>query len=306
MAKIISFEGGDCSGKGTQIKLLQNYLEEKGHKVWGSLYEPGSTNKADIIRTVLKNRPDTERLNLNFQKTFDFKTHRQIFEYEQVPPIAEFFIHHALETMQTGLKTEMLEFLINNSLPEKSIVEATLSNITKNPKGTEFCEKYLSKEVLTAQEQAYLFLASRNMVYNAILENANNFEYILLDRSKDSTVIYQGHAQNPHTIPILRGYNNMATEGIPLDITILLDLPTEEVIRRRAKRKGQTPDFFDNKANTFHERVKQGYLHEQKYYESLPKNHPESRRIVCIHGTGSPKEIHKNILYALAERKLIE
>lgn len=50
--KFISFEGIDFSGKSTQIKMLKNYLEEKGEKVF-VLREPGGTNISERVRSIL-------------------------------------------------------------------------------------------------------------------------------------------------------------------------------------------------------------------------------------------------------------
>lgn len=52
--KFITFEGGDGSGKSTQIKLLHDYLESKGHDVILTR-EPGGTPDAEEIRNLLLN-----------------------------------------------------------------------------------------------------------------------------------------------------------------------------------------------------------------------------------------------------------
>lgn len=52
MIHLISFEGGDGSGKTTQIKLLENYLATRG-KSCVSTREPGGTTLGKMIRQVL-------------------------------------------------------------------------------------------------------------------------------------------------------------------------------------------------------------------------------------------------------------
>ena len=50
--QFITFEGGEGSGKSTQINLLHNFLIEKGKDVI-STREPGGTPSAEIIRDLL-------------------------------------------------------------------------------------------------------------------------------------------------------------------------------------------------------------------------------------------------------------
>ncbi len=50
--RFISFEGLDYSGKSTQIKLLTEYLENKGQRVY-AMREPGGTTISEKIREIL-------------------------------------------------------------------------------------------------------------------------------------------------------------------------------------------------------------------------------------------------------------
>ena len=52
MARFITFEGGDGSGKSTQLKLLADYLSGRGRQVICTR-EPGGTNLGKMIRRVL-------------------------------------------------------------------------------------------------------------------------------------------------------------------------------------------------------------------------------------------------------------
>lgn len=52
MIRLISFEGGDGSGKTTQLKLLESYLTGQG-KLCLSTREPGGTNLGEQIRQAL-------------------------------------------------------------------------------------------------------------------------------------------------------------------------------------------------------------------------------------------------------------
>ena len=59
--KFIVFEGGDKSGKTTQIKLLKNYLEKRGKTVFLTR-EPGGTNSiiAEKIRNIILDKNHKE------------------------------------------------------------------------------------------------------------------------------------------------------------------------------------------------------------------------------------------------------
>lgn len=49
----IAFEGIDGSGKSTQVKLLEQYLKELGHKVYAT-FEPTDSLIGKIIRDIRK------------------------------------------------------------------------------------------------------------------------------------------------------------------------------------------------------------------------------------------------------------
>lgn len=49
---LITFEGGEGSGKSTQVELLERWLEESGHEVV-TAREPGSTPVGEIVRQLL-------------------------------------------------------------------------------------------------------------------------------------------------------------------------------------------------------------------------------------------------------------
>ena len=58
-ARFITFEGGECSGKSTQSKLLVNYLRARGYRVL-YLREPGATRIGEKIRRILLDKDNEE------------------------------------------------------------------------------------------------------------------------------------------------------------------------------------------------------------------------------------------------------
>lgn len=55
----ISFEGGDGSGKSTQIQILREYLEERGYDVILTR-EPGGTPISEKIRSIILDKANSE------------------------------------------------------------------------------------------------------------------------------------------------------------------------------------------------------------------------------------------------------
>jgi dTMP kinase len=80
---------------------------------------------------------------------------------------------------------------------------------------------------------------------------------VLCDRFAASSIAYQGYGRGLGRETVERA-NDIATGGLVADLTLLLDLPVEEGIRRRA-REGAA-NHFDRETVAFHERVRAGYL----------------------------------------------
>lgn len=70
---IIAFEGGEGSGKGTQIKLLNSALVAKGLDTL-TIIEPGGTPTGQAIRNVLLNQKELKILGIT--ETFLFSASR--------------------------------------------------------------------------------------------------------------------------------------------------------------------------------------------------------------------------------------
>ncbi|MEO8666831.1 MAG: dTMP kinase [Ignavibacteria bacterium] len=79
----ITFEGIDLSGKSTQIKLLQNYLEKKNINVI-SVRDPGSTGISERIRDILL---DKDHFKMEYlTEFFLFSSSRQQLTKEVILP----------------------------------------------------------------------------------------------------------------------------------------------------------------------------------------------------------------------------
>ena len=74
---IITFEGGEGSGKGTQIELLEEALVSMGRDVL-SIIEPGGTPTGQAIRDVLLNRKELEILGVTEAFLFSASRSQQV------------------------------------------------------------------------------------------------------------------------------------------------------------------------------------------------------------------------------------
>ena len=86
---------------------------------------------------------------------------------------------------------------------------------------------------------------------------------VLCDRFADATTVYQG-AGRGLDMTQLETINRFATDGLTPDMTLILDHPVEEGLRRaRARNRSdnlESEGRFELEALTFHQRIRQGYL----------------------------------------------
>jgi dTMP kinase len=79
--------------------------------------------------------------------------------------------------------------------------------------------------------------------------------WVLSDRYSGSTEAYQGHGRG---LPLetIRQLEQVATAGLQPDLTLWLDLPLEEALRRRRHRRG---DRIEAEGEAFLARVHKGF-----------------------------------------------
>jgi dTMP kinase len=107
--------------------------------------------------------------------------------------------------------------------------------------------------------EVLLFLADRAEHCATVIGPAlKECKIVLCDRFADSTVVYQGHARGLD-LEMLRAWNQAATQGTVPALTILLDLPAEEGLKRLSNK-----DRLDAEPLEFHQKVRQGFLEESK------------------------------------------
>jgi len=139
--------------------------------------------------------------------------------------------------------------------------------LTREPGGTWLGERV--REVLLARTgsaaaptdpltDALLFNAARRQIVGEVIRPALMAgTTVICARFADSTLAYQGYGAG---VPLdrLRALAEVATDGLRPDLTIVLDLPVEAGLARKAP--GDVTRFEAEFDLAFHDRVREGFL----------------------------------------------
>ena len=184
------------------------------------------------------------------------------------------------------------------TLVEKLKKTDTPIHFLREPGGTEISERIrdvlLDKKHFEMTEAAELFLfsAARSQLLKEVIVPAlQRGEIVVCDRYYDSTTAYQGYGRGID-LDVVKSINRLATFGTDPDITFFIDIPVEE-IERRKKKAGMSFDRMEDSGKTFYERVRNGY-HE------LARS---SQRFVTINGMSTVEEVAGRIWHVV-EKKL--
>ena len=145
--RFISFEGGEGSGKSTQIKLLAKKLAKYGDVI--ITREPGGTIEAEIIRNLLVR----------------------------------------------GKKNKW-----------SGVVETLL-----------------------------LYAARKDHIDKVIVPNLNKNKWVLCDRFKESTIVYQGYGKNVD-IKLIKKLDKLITDNLTPSLTFILDIDPKIGLKRSIRK----------------------------------------------------------------------
>lgn len=110
---------------------------------------------------------------------------------------------------------------------------------------------------ITPLAELLLFNVSRaQLVTEVIKPDLKKGANIICDRYAASTTAYQGYGRGLD-LSIVKAANDIATQGLKPDLTILLDIPAEQGM---ARKKGTKLDRLEKESLAFHRRVRAGYL----------------------------------------------
>ena len=167
--RFISFEGGEGSGKSTQIKLLAKRLAKYGDVI--TTREPGGTIEAEIIRNLLVK----------------------------------------------GKKNKW-----------SGVVETLL-----------------------------LYAARKDHIDKIIDPSLKKNKWVLCDRFKESTLVYQGYAKNVD-INLIKKLDKIITNNLTPGLTFILDI--DPIIGlKRSKRKSNTETRYENMSLRFHNKIRKAF-----------------------------------------------
>lgn len=130
---------------------------------------------------------------------------------------------------------------------------------------------------LSPWAETFLFLAERAVHVSEVIRPAlARGAPVICDRFVDSTVAYQGYGRRLD-LPLIKLMNQQATSGLLPQITLLLDVPVEEGLRRTRSERG---DRIGREAIEFHRRVAEGFkriaLEEPDRVQQLDATRPAS------------------------------
>ena len=139
-------------------------------------------------------------------------------------------------------------------------------------------------------EALLLYAARRDHVVRLIEPALAAGCWVVCDRFADSTLAYQGYGRG---LPVadLAALHRFALGDFAPDLTLILDLPVEEGLRRAAQRSAA--DRFERLDPAFHERLRQGFL-------QIAADDPA--RCVVIDAAGDRDDVHRAVLAAIAAR----
>lgn len=162
---------------------------------------------------------------------------------------------------------------------------------TREPGGSPiggYLRELILNHAVHPRAELFLFLAERAQHVSQVIRPALDAgQWVLCDRYTDSTLAYQGYGRGVD-LATLRQLNQIATEGLEPDLTVLIDLPVEVALSRASDA-----NRFEHEPLAFHERVRQGYLQESRQFP---------RRYIVLDGTRPLSDLQEALRQAVVER----
>lgn len=208
--------------------------------------------------------------------------------------MAGFFI--TLEGVEGGGKTTQAAILADALRRDGRAVEVT-HEPGDTAAGKSIRQIFLDPNVrLEPAAELLLVLADRAQhVREKIRPALDAGRIVISDRYSDSTTAYQGYARG-FDLDLLKGLNQLASDGLTPDLTIVLDLEAEAGLKRthaRGKALAHVADRFESERAEFHRKVRDGFL-------AIARAEP--KRVIVIDSAPAVAEVSAAILKAVRSR----
>ena len=175
-------------------------------------------------------------------------------------------------------------------LAEKLTAQGITVLQTREPGGTPLAEA-IRRNLLSIDEEAPVAMAELLLVFAAraqhlakVIEPAlARGEWVLCDRFTDATYAYQGAGRGMSVEQINKLEALVQGDRRP-DTVVLMDMPPE-IGLQRAKARGAL-DRFEQEAQAFFERVREGYLHRARL---------DPERYVIVDAAQALSEVQKSL-----------
>ena len=140
-------------------------------------------------------------------------------------------------------------------------------------------------------ETLLFFAARRDHITRTIRPALDAGRWVICDRFTDSTIAYQGYGRG---LPLaeLMALRRFALGDFAPDLTLILDLPVAEGLKRAASRPGAA-DRFERLHEEFHQRLRDGFL-------AIAAAEPG--RCAVIDAAGDVDAVHRAIVAAVSTR----
>ena len=114
--------------------------------------------------------------------------------------------------------------------------------------------------------------------------------WVISDRFVDSMIVYQGYGQGAD-LDVLERLSDLSLGGFAPDLTVVLDIPVAEGLRRATARAGS--NRYERMGTDFHETVRRGFL---------ARAEADERRYAVVDATADPDSVGRAILEIVARR----
>lgn len=172
--------------------------------------------------------------------------------------------------------------------------------VLREPGGTAIGEQ-IREIVLSAKNtgisfttEVLLFQAARAQIYReVVLPSLDAGKIVLMDRTRDSSVVYQGIIRK-FGEELIEQLNDISTQKTVPNLTFFLDVDAEVGLKRQAAAGGN--NRFEMESLKFHEEVR-------KAYQMLAKRNAGGRWIT-IDASASLEEVEEAIWQKVTEKKI--